>query len=110
MTDTIAPALTPERWAYIKGRDYPLRTRVGNACDEIDLALSEEGLIAVVNAALPSDSPYKITREDITLLRSAAGAVDSLHGEVCSGACTCAAEEAALDRLAAKLAALLPPE
>lgn len=60
----------------------------------------EEG-IAFANAALPDDSPYKITRRDVELLREAGEALPDYGAKALGDL---------LVALAAKLHALLPPE
>jgi hypothetical protein len=59
------------------------------------------GVIALANAALPDDSPYKITRADVEACRAAGQRTwhDPIHGE----------PPDVLAQLAAKLEALLPP-
>lgn len=59
-------------------------------------------VMALANAALPDDDPRKITREDVAWLNDAAQHLDRLR----------LVDDDAADaqRLAAKLAALLPPE
>lgn len=108
MTDTIAPALTPEEWnrraalrdgteiEAVEGGNLGL-----NAFDEAILIGAEEfpAVLALANASLPDDSPYKITREDVELVRDSVNEL-FVQDRVGPG----------LRALAAKLAALLPPE
>ncbi len=79
MEDSIAPALSAEEWAFRSGITLGVHGSLPR-------------MIALANAALPDDSPYKITRGDVDALRLESGP-----------------SEAFLFRLAAKLAALLPP-
>lgn len=82
MTDSIPPALTPEEWAsgrdsntldFTEGSPLP---NAGNLHVTYDsgyaLVLVPESelpaMFALANAALPDDSPYKITREHVLAL------------------------------------------
>ncbi len=108
----IKPALSAEEWATDLGsaeRDgawvYAAKgfagVVVGRDDQKTGVHLSEDALpalIAIANAALPDDSPYKITRDDIGLIGYA---IMALHHRPVN--------QAKLDSLAAKLEALLPP-
>lgn len=110
MADEIKPALTPEEWA-IGGKEHssfriidgaPVRWDVCEWC-AIDSDTAGE-MVAIGNAALPNDSPYKITRGDVKAIKRAGH-----YGS--NGAAVLTPER--LDELLAiadKLAALLPPE
>lgn len=93
MADNIEPALTQGEWA-----DPP---DTYGLCVEWDG--NESKIIAIANASLPDDSPYKITRADVGAIEST---VDVLRREFGQDD-----EDAeAMEIVAAKLAALLPPE
>ncbi len=112
-------ALTPEEWragehtsryAHV-WRDYgPDRIDVTPGkhsphVSSIDFPDDLCALIALANAALPDDDPRKITRADVTALRH----ID--HSSFCpEDPCTHGCDHAKALRVAAKLAALLPPE
>jgi len=81
-TDTIPPALTAEEWDAIR--------ESGGAAEAWP-----HKTMALANASLPNDDPRKITREDVGYLRRSADPYDKTDP---------------LSVLAAKLAALLPPE
>jgi hypothetical protein len=68
--------------------------------------------MALLNAALTDDSPYKITRDDVKLLRVArdAGRIEDINPVRYAGRPLHFGEQIRLGELAAKLAALLPPE
>lgn len=96
----IRPALTPEEWADIRAHGLP------NCCVANDF-YSEVAQLAMANYALPDADPRKITRTDVEWLRKLLydrGWEDGKPGE----------DEPEWDQqrdaLAAKLAALLPPE
>lgn len=122
MPDEIRPALSAEEWA---------RERVESTtnADTVSLIRSEHGrvnfvahgtngwrgepntiglvmgtrmplaIMALANAALSDDSPHKITRADVDMLESSA---ENDHDAYVN--------RGAMNQLAAKLAALLPPE
>lgn len=106
---TIPPALSAEQWkdalavAIVPNGVSPGCVALFQMyCDEYGYATYASSsdlpkFIALANAALPDDSPNKITRADVAFLNEIAGALYS-------GAWSGPAE-----RLAAKLAALLPP-
>lgn len=115
----IAPALTPQEWKDrqdYRADGYPPAAVYlidGNLYVSFDGGVGEEVVdpdevpkfIAFANAALPDDSPYKITHADVALLREIQVDVNSVYTLELSD------EEAIrLRQLAAKLAALLPPE
>jgi hypothetical protein len=60
--------------------------------------------MALANAALPDDSPYKITRADVALLRKW-----NTYANTYYAAELTVEESVQWNRLIAKLAALLPP-
>ena len=103
MSNELEPALSAEEWADI--------TRYGVVVSEIDVGpfhfgtnSSDESLLALANAALPDESPYKITPEDSRFLEQIALA----HAE--SGEYWQTRTAARLRAIALKLAALLPPK
>lgn len=108
-TAKIKPALSAGEWATRRGR-YPdgdvAYTGRAQLDPDYDLVVTtDEGstttvpieelpaILALANDALPDDSPYKITREDIQLLLRANYAPEDMAGFLA---------------LRAKLAALLP--
>jgi len=95
MNDEITPALTAGEWRVISAtigeNERSFDDQVEILCDADNLP----GLIAFLNDSLPDDSPYKITRADVDLVRSS---IDR------------AGYPETLIDLADKLAALLPPE
>lgn len=98
------PALSADDWKHVAkyGIDY-LRAEAGpqmwwNGDD------GPKAILALANAALPDDSPYKFTRADVALLLELAECVEMEAGD------DWRADGPPLRRLAAKLAALLPPE
>jgi hypothetical protein len=115
----IPPALSAEEWAEGTARHgEPLlayvamegqRLSVYDQGDEADVAPElRPAAIALANAALPDDSPYKITRADVeALLARPHPEADMYHaGQLC---CDVALRNERLSALAAKLEALLPP-
>jgi hypothetical protein len=91
---SIRPALTPEEWTIVEAEK-------GYATEErADLIGRSSGYarIAIYNATLPDGDPRKITRDDVRALDGWADYIDR-HDP-----------PPALKALAAKLAALLPPE
>lgn len=121
MRDKIEPALMAEEWPQYTADDSggpSFRGRIRHAVDECDVEgmLSTAGLMALCNAALPGDSPYKITRDWIALLvvaqveaRKAVG-VDCLNGPCDECGAACERFCARLQHMADVIAALLPPE
>ncbi len=95
----VAPALSAEEWKQL---EIPF---AGNIYQERMLGVFvEDGwrykmakVIALANAGMPDESPHKITRDDVERLREAMTmpCYSTLH---------------ALEPIAKKLAALLPPE
>ena len=97
MSAKITPALTADEWRllnfWLVGKMPGGKVR---GMVVMDLPPDHQlGAMAVANACLPDDSPYKITRADVDLVRSS---VDR------------AGYPETLIDLADKLAALLPPE
>jgi hypothetical protein len=101
----VPPALSAEEWQEADARR--VRAFV-QATDDLPPHLRPEAwghqpqvALALANAALPDDSPYKITRADVEACRAAGPRTwhDPIHGE----------PPEVLARLAAKLEALLPP-
>lgn len=117
MSDEIRPALTAEEWEGARGRDA--RSRLCETANyvqyhEIEGAAAEYvEAMALANEALPDGHPQKIVASDVSALRVVLG-----EWRAYAGAMSRAAgfpshemwEDATLSRLAAKLAALLPPE
>jgi hypothetical protein len=101
-TKTVGPALTPEQWGDLSYDKYGERSTYSTPDGSVAHAA-----MATANACLPSGHPGKITREDVNDLLSFA------ESGVCDGMSNCSRDPdaaAALRALAAKLAALLPPE
>lgn len=113
MTEDVKPALTADEWA---SDDFGNAERSGqwvyaaNGFSGIvvgwknkmsGICLGEDilpAVMAVANAALPDDSPCKITRDDVALIHETwEGDRGYMNADK-------------LRRLSAKLAALLPPE
>jgi hypothetical protein len=115
VTDEIKPALTPERplceqlRAYFRDdpKHHTAERREALARDMIETVgtiIGRERTVVIANAALPGDSEYKITHADVDALKALVWIV----------------QQNSTDRgiepatrgfaLAAKLAALLPPE
>ena len=95
--ETIAPALTAKEWQSVssEARGRPNWRRLQPLCsDEDDLPAA----MALVNHYLPDGHPLKITREDVEALHEAAGPDFGPRIDI-----------GVLRNLAAKLAALLPP-
>ncbi len=111
MTDELKPALSEGQWRVISA------TIGENEMDYHDhveaLANDPVGLMAFLNEyGLPADSPYKITREDVLLMRAAVQAFNDVHAEYCAErdcGLHCRANADAMEVLAAKVKALLPP-
>ena len=107
-TKEIKPALTAEEWAEIKrlsARGYFQATAdLPPQLRALALDFDQFRAMAVANAALPDDDPRKITRDEVAMIAEEAR-VRSWNG-------THYDLSLAPDwnRLAAKLAALLPPE
>jgi hypothetical protein len=95
----IETALTAEEWKRLHESTAVVREFVLLDKDRKTWELSTHQEIALLNSELPDGDPRKITREDVALLRSldvrTAESPDLMHD---------------IDTLAAKLAALLPPE
>ncbi len=111
MTKALKPALTPEQWAILA----PIMDDVADAMvHEIPNAIilddedinSSAAVMAIANAELPADSPYKITRADVDyLLNDVALALE--NEDVWRS--PDAPGESPARTLAAKISALLPP-
>src|SRR5690348_16209024 len=69
MSDTPKPALTPEQWAWPHANSL-------DALRHLDLEYvgprDVPQVMAYANAALPADSPYKITRADADVVLAVA--------------------------------------
>lgn len=108
MTNTdITPALTPAEW-----RECVSIERGGGDPLTYAILADPQKAIAWINGNLPDDDPRKITRADVLRIEAAvlaviAGAKASAMVGVNGGV---DGLDAGLSRLAAKLAALLPPE
>jgi hypothetical protein len=118
MSDEIPPALSPEEWADVESNEigssvyrpgvycthlFP-RHRVNFAGGDDDGVIQVGNddapfVMALANAALPDGSPYKITRDDVEEIGEAYEHYRDMQ----------APGYRAFQRLAAKLAALLPP-
>ena len=105
----IQPSLTPEEWAkgsadrglygvdWQRHPDSPIALFIADASETTSVDRPAlPALIALANAALPDDSPYKMTQQDVRCLEIAAQSALDYGDQVI--------------RIAAKLAALLPPE
>lgn len=107
MTDEIKPALDETQWAaWREGRTIELERFPGgraaiHPAQYRELRYAAEHM-ALNNAALPDDSPYKLTWADVALLRDEAHEWETHSGFGEQGR--------AIQRLAALIAALLPPE
>jgi len=126
MSDEIKSALAPGEWAKMMVRtedsDWE-RISVAQSGNMVVMGMCQSTgdgdeymvidraafpqVAALSNAALPADSPYKITREDVDGLLAAAVALEA-RADKWNMLETGMRE--ALRALAAKLAALLPPE
>lgn len=109
----IPPALTPEEWAKVQ-RDTLMPYDAFDAISAFGMsrpsnADSAVALIALANAALPDRDPRKITRADVDALRQLAGTVRIPTGDGMTFL-TPGGGPPWATALAAKLAALLPPE
>lgn len=94
----IPPALTPDEWASM---DHP--HTIENAVEIAAATWNYPQAMALANAALPDDSPHKITRADVDFLR------DELGGDWWLGDPE-DPDAPRMKRILAKLYALLPPE
>jgi hypothetical protein len=116
VADEVRPALTAEEWRtrhYISRALTWQRTRVGLDgrarahltvhWTPLDDAKDSAALVALANDLRPDDDPGKLRHSDVALLRALADSTVALsvadHGR-----------DDDVRRLAAKLAALLPPE
>lgn len=111
--EPLKPALPPAYWerlsggiAYLRAWDdhvHAVEHRKSGIPGARSVAVSAknetEALLALANAALPDGSAYKITRADVQALR-----------EVISCLADIGKYTDDVEQLAAKLAALLPPE
>jgi len=99
---SIPPALTPEEWGRYTDPAWTSDISTPGAIASIYESHDFAALIAWLNHQLPNDDPRKITREDVAACLAAGPRTwnDPIAGE----------PPEALARLAAKLAALLPPE
>lgn len=116
----IAPALTAEEWNEGDHRDGSYVSFARGVVDCRDSAFDGEfapALMALANDSLPDDSPYKITFEDWSDLKSAMSNMETLAsqledrpdlaGSAYPGAVRRRANT--LKSLADKIAAILPP-
>jgi hypothetical protein len=97
----IPPALTPDEWAKVRSHEHAMANSL--------LAWEPEDMpavVAIANAAMFSDDPRKITRDQVTALAVVAEVAMGNNGRVAMTG----ADATRLYYLAAKLAALLPPE
>ena len=116
MTDELKPALSAEEWARVEAERVegiengwpPLRGVFIDGEDGlfptgiIYNPFAPVPLIALLNAALPDDSPYKITRDDVAYVLQLA--TEPFYGGAAYN------DKDVWLRLVAKLAALLPPD
>lgn len=108
MSDEIRPALTPEEWEGARGGDA--RSRLCETANYVQYHVREQAAaeyveaMALANEAIPDSHPHKITRADVALLELASRRLD-MGSEFGFDP-----DVADLRLLAAKLAALLPPE
>src|SRR5688572_30632712 len=92
MSDTIEPALTADEWAeraylstglrvqrVLNGPFGQRRLRVDVIVNPIETVEDLAALAALVNEALPSDHPLKITRELANDVRSVAFEAETFH-------------------------------
>lgn len=114
-TNEIQPALTPEEWAMEK-----VRIAVGEVVADHGIPADEaHKTVALANFCLPDDDPRRITAADVAELQRIAnldaeafvrifndgdGHLDVMDSDAANVA------SQSLSRIAAKLAALLPPE
>lgn len=112
MTDPAgSPALATSEWRTLAEHPERRPWMIQTAYDVGRFA----AVMALANAALPADSPYKITAADVQMLGRAIDALNYVHNDEMSYPEVSAISEedagiTAVRRLAAKLAALLPPE
>lgn len=112
----IAPALTPDEWYAVKQSDRePIHEAAGALMQALMPNVDEPGIgrttterllacMALANAAVHKDDPRKITREDVRALADVLRHIDEQTFE------WLVQYSEDVHRLAAKLAALLPPE
>jgi hypothetical protein len=108
----MAEKITPEQWldGQMQAVDPSGYISLEYGIVDVSLLRADEStgwsaLMAVCNHALPDDDQWKITSRDVGLMRDIASgleAADDIPGARGSGR--------TLHRIAAKLAALLPPE
>lgn len=115
MPDEIKPALTREEWSEKEHRISRREVMSGGKGFVIDGPDPSDSVyvdspddlaaaVALANDALPDGHPLKITREDVAALHVVLSGYGSEFVEDGKG------DVARCERLAAKLAALLPPE
>jgi hypothetical protein len=92
----IPPALTLEEWASARTGDHSV-SAILQYLEPEDMP----AIIAWANAALADGDPRKITRDDVKELIGAADGIDEEYGD---------GTGSGIRAVAAKLAALLPPE
>jgi hypothetical protein len=83
MSDELTPALTPEEWADVSRGRAPDGMRVWidqkNGTVDVDSSGGEWAprsepaakMLALANAALPDDSPYRLSHEDVRAILAA---------------------------------------
>ena len=87
----------------------PMLSAVGDGVGPFDVP--HAAAMALANAALPDDSPHRITAADVVALVQGAETIDALDNFAYATPDPATRADAdALRRLAAKLRALLPPE
>lgn len=131
MIEDIQPALTPEQWKTVPAKweleresEGPLRGITISYTDgdfwygEVRSPLTPAQAIALVNYALPDEDARKITLDDVEALREAAeqlrGLMERFKAELTSQPffdpiAGLSRSQIRLDRLASRLASLLPP-
>lgn len=102
MENQIAPALSADDWAVVEKYEVCYLRAEAGPRTWWDGGDGPQAVMALANARLADDSPYKITREDLEIARAVAGdPFDSLeHYE----------NRDKWAGFVAKLTALLPPD
>lgn len=121
MSGELRPALTPEDWGKRSHNNQETGVGVwldedglGTGCDPFGAETTHvrdpgdlAAVIALANAALPDDSPYKITHDLVDFLRSAAHDAEARYDNTDEVADLELARQ--LERWVGALGALLPP-